>query len=836
MRRTILNAATPAVRAVLVSSIVLLTAGAAWAVNMPCSRWTPIGPAPQPFFAEAVARADDLWVAVGEDGRIATSPDAVEWRMPNSPVVQQLRGVGHGGGVWVAVGKGGTIVTSRDAATWVQRTSGVQEDLWGVAWANGRFLLNTESDLLLSSDGEQWQRLVGAGGFAIASNGSVFLGVDVRGDVRVSSDGVSWRQTGTVAAGARIWSVVWWRDRFIARAEIVGKDALYSSAYGSVWAPINLPAGVELWQVVASGGTCVLLTSDGSYATTDGLSWTAGALKPLADTVVGGADGMFVALYTSWFFSPGRADVQISTDGLTWTSASPRLYPLAARGDVVIAASGPTGPEGVYLGTATGGWRKIDLPHDPQGYLSFCAQGPRFVGLISSGGSFWSDDGLTWQRGAGADAPDWKSVAWGGDRYVAVGKKGLLASSPDGKTWELGSSGVAADLRHAIWVGSRWLVVGEGGMLLESTDGRVWASRVNSVLRDANTSLLVTDGTVVLAFGSNFLAWSADGRQFVRVPADPALPVGSAFPFNTVVWTGAEFVGVGPLEWERSVALGGVIGVSQDGWSWSYGGLESGLDYVASVLPTSRGLLAALGSGTMMRSECEAGTSVIPTVAHLGGVGGALWRTDVAVANLAPTRQSFTLDLLARNQDNSVPASRSFTLDPGLGAGYPDLLGSQFEYEGAGALRVRTNAGDGLVIASRTYNETKNGSFGQHVPAFADSEAIPAFRQATIPQLSQSVSGREGFRTNIGVVNAGQTPIEVTIALYRADAVPVGTVAVSLRAYEMQQLDHIYTRFVSAAIEDGYAVVYTNTPDGRFFAYASVIDHFTGDPIFIPAQ
>jgi hypothetical protein len=37
-------------------------------------------------------------------------------------------------------------------------------------------------------------------------------------------------------------------------------------------------------------------------------------------------------------------------------------------------------------------------------------------------------------------------------------------------------------------------------------------------------------------------------------------------------------------------------------------------------------------------------------------------------------------------------------------------------------------------------------------------------------------------------------------------------------------------------VTDGYALVQTLTPGARFFAYASVVDNRSGDPVFIAAQ
>jgi hypothetical protein len=49
------------------------------------------------------------------------------------------------------------------------------------------------------------------------------------------------------------------------------------------------------------------------------------------------------------------------------------------------------------------------------------------------------------------------------------------------------------------------------------------------------------------------------------------------------------------------------------------------------------------------------------------------------------------------------------------------------------------------------------------------------------------------------------------------------------------QIDRIFQQVTGSDVSDGYIVVSTTTPGGRFFAYASVVDNASGDPVYIPA-
>jgi hypothetical protein len=57
-----------------------------------------------------------------------------------------------------------------------------------------------------------------------------------------------------------------------------------------------------------------------------------------------------------------------------------------------------------------------------------------------------------------------------------------------------------------------------------------------------------------------------------------------------------------------------------------------------------------------------------------------------------------------------------------------------------------------------------------------------------------------------------------------------------LQPYSAHQENKVFATVTSEAIEAGYAVVSTLTPDARFVAYASIIDNRSGDPIYLPAQ
>ena len=259
-------------------------------------------------------------------------------------------------------------------------------------------------------------------------------------------------------------------------------------------------------------------------------------------------------------------------------------------------------------------------------------------------------------------------------------------------------------------------------------------------------------------------------------------------------------------------------------------------------IPEATGLeRGALGSAV-------ATTWVIPAGAHAGGAGGTNWRTDIEVHNAGATQVTYTLALLRRDQDNGSPSTQSFTLGPGLAARYPDALWQLFSFSGAGAIRLETTGGP-LVVTSRTYNLLGSGNplglpsgstFGQFVAGAVLDGAIAYGQTGRIIQINHSpnpsAGKTTGFRTNIGAVNASSVSAEVVVELFANDGYRLGEVRRTLRAWEYVQWDRVFELVTTAPLADGYAITRTTTSGGRFFAYASVVDNATGDPIFIPAQ
>lgn len=226
---------------------------------------------------------------------------------------------------------------------------------------------------------------------------------------------------------------------------------------------------------------------------------------------------------------------------------------------------------------------------------------------------------------------------------------------------------------------------------------------------------------------------------------------------------------------------------------------------------------------------------VVPAAAHTEGDGDTAWRTDLGIHNPTSVQATYTIALLEAGADNSSPRTITFTLNPGTSVRYQDALDSLFSFNGAGALLVTASEAQ-VLISSRTYTVSADGSFGQAIPGRPIGEALTAGQSARLVQLSHSAETSRGFRTNIGLASASETATTVHIDIYSGEGVLLGDRDVELEPYGYTQIGGIFAPVSERDVDDGYVVVHSDDQGARYFAYASVVDNVSGDPSYIEAR
>jgi hypothetical protein len=98
-----------------------------------------------------VTYGDSLFVAVGYNGTILTSPDGTTWTLTHTDSSTWLESVTYGNEQFVAVGYNGEILTSPDGTTWTLNISNKQALLRSVTYGDSLFVAVGDNGKILTS-------------------------------------------------------------------------------------------------------------------------------------------------------------------------------------------------------------------------------------------------------------------------------------------------------------------------------------------------------------------------------------------------------------------------------------------------------------------------------------------------------------------------------------------------------------------------------------------------------------------------------------------------------------------------------------------------------------
>jgi len=220
---------------------------------------------------------------------------------------------------------------------------------------------------------------------------------------------------------------------------------------------------------------------------------------------------------------------------------------------------------------------------------------------------------------------------------------------------------------------------------------------------------------------------------------------------------------------------------------------------------------------------------VIPAVGRLPGANGTYWRSDVTLFNpngFIP--QTITLRYRAAGADNRNAASRQFTVLGGRTMVLADILSTFGLSSGSGALEVTWSGGGAPVVTSRTYTTVAGGgTYGQSI------DPIAAFgRDAFVPGLRSDFA----FRTNVGFVNDGDVTTGVTVSLLASNGQTLATAFVQLppKSQAQSSVGALFPNIDAGSL--GYFTLQAHDDSGQLFAYGSIVDNGSGDPVFFAGQ
>ena len=213
------------------------------------------------------------------------------------------------------------------------------------------------------------------------------------------------------------------------------------------------------------------------------------------------------------------------------------------------------------------------------------------------------------------------------------------------------------------------------------------------------------------------------------------------------------------------------------------------------------------------------GAATIPVVGRSPGVNQTYWRSDVTIFN--PTSTLMSLGLRYRGTTNLL----------NVGAGdtevLADILGSFGVTSGSGPLEIFWSSSEGPVVTSRTYTSVAGGgTYGQSI------EAVAKFgRVVFVPGLRNDTS----YRANIGFVNGGTTGETFAVRLLSPSGTEIARTTQSLGAGELSQ-NAVTTLFPGVTLPSGFALQVEGDANATLFAYASMVDNASGDPVFFAGR
>lgn len=503
---------------------------------------------------ESVAASPSVVVAVGDNATIFRRTGGTNWARVNVPSTQWLRGVcwrssGAGAGLFVAVGEGGLIATSPDGLAWTARASGVATALNRVTATYAGFVAVGDAGVALagSADGRTWRRVL------LNATGNLFAAAE---EVRPELPQPVGATLGVGDGEVRTWttllgSVIAIDETATNRPAPAPKTTLYNALYNGSSFVVGGAAGQILrgarpsqfvnylvWSAndTSPRGFLFDAGTNASVSTNQTARWDNGAVTRVST----------VATNASYVAVGDGPTILYSDDGAFW---SPALVPAAAQGRVLLGLA-PRPDRWVAVGNSG------TIIHSPVGYSPlvttnrltngpvvttvlvtnqvntlglawYSASSPTtadlrgvaagsglFVAAGSQGVILTSSTGTNWTLRASTTTNLLSGVAaWPGG-FVVAGDRGTLLASPDGTTWRAVTSGTTNALRRVRWLGDRLLAVGQNGTLLTSANGSAWER-----LAVAETGYLydvLRAGDTFLAVGQGGAVWvSSTGRDWV---------------------------------------------------------------------------------------------------------------------------------------------------------------------------------------------------------------------------------------------------------------------------------------------------------------------------------
>jgi len=226
---------------------------------------------------KAIAYGDGVFVAVGEDKKMAYSQDGITWTAVNNKAITfNFEDITYGNGKFVAVGyyRGGKMAYSSDGVNWIEVKDSLfkKNSIYEIAYGNGMFFVPADKGMAYSQDGVNWTDMKGKNYIGKITYGNgMFVG-----KTAYSQDGVNWTATKNLfGKDDYIINIVYGDGKFLAvssRKTAYSQDGInWTVSTNSIFIP-----GIynNFRQTAAYGDGKFVLQNGGNMAySQDGINW-----------------------------------------------------------------------------------------------------------------------------------------------------------------------------------------------------------------------------------------------------------------------------------------------------------------------------------------------------------------------------------------------------------------------------------------------------------------------------------------------------------------------------------------------------------------------------------
>jgi hypothetical protein len=555
-----------------------------------------------------------------------------------------------------------------------------------------------------------------------------------------------------------------------------------------------------------------------------------------------------IAIPSAVVISPAAPEAELSLDGpqvldfsatpdVAWLSVTPPSGTLPARVTVRLSGSPPPGATGTLTFAASGAGMDLSTTAvvTAQGTVeSWSAVVPAVAHAPGAFGSLWRTDLAAVNSDSSVATVKLTFIPVNGDGVVRTDtllpggtcEWGDVLASLFGVGLEASASGVvriASDRTLAVSsstynqaddatfggylpavTAAEALAPGKIGILPQLTRNERFRTNVGLTnLGDSNASVTVR------MFG--------ESAEALGVPVVVSVPAGGLVQIVDVF--GASGAG------DRDLAYASVEVSTPGAFVWAYASVVDNRTSDPTNIP-----LEIFDAGSLSSGTTTTFARTVPSVGHAPGAYGSLWRTDVALVNASTSAANATFRYVPAGGGDSITKTASLPLGTSR---FDDILVSLFDLDmeasASGALHIASDAP--LVVSSRTYNTTEQGTYGAHLAGIGSARAVTHDRHGVIPQLKRGPI----TRTNVALTNLGSQAATVGIRLHATDGGILGTERlVTIPPGGLVQENDIFAACGTGDAPIAWARIEVKSEGGEVFAFASVVDNRTGDPTFVP--